>query len=95
MGTAYDTALTFYVTSQRQASLCDCSRFLAVLSCYTYCLFKINVLIGLADSPTEMIIPAMVPVCCLWHAETETTLTQLFAVSSNSLDTGAIPGMTL
>lgn len=36
-----------------------------------------------------MITPAMVPVCCSWHTETETTLAQLFAVSPDSLDTGA------
>lgn len=95
MGTGYGTALTFYVTAQRQASLCNCSRFLAVLSCCTYCLFKINVLIDVAGSPLEMITPAMVTVCCSWHAETETTLARLLAVSPDSPDTGAIPGLTV
>jgi len=95
MRTGYDTALTFYVTIQRQASLWNCSRFLAVLSCYTYCLSKINVLIDLVDSPLEMITPAMVPVCCSRHAETDTTPVQLLAISPDSQDTGPIPGRTV
>lgn len=38
----------------------------------------------------------MVPVCCSWHTQAETTLAWLFAVSPNSLDAGAIiPGPTV